>query len=146
MSKSTGKREMDRDEGVSKRSKESHLEEVDDSAAELAEKEETSETAGVEEENNKEGTATHSRSWQVENEALIAGFCEEHEDIGYPEVKPDIPELQHGWFYEANQEVIKALVNTDTACIAELGTWLGRSAMFLAENAPNATIFTIDLW
>lgn len=32
------------------------------------------------------------------------------------------------------------------ACIIELGTWLGRSAMYFANKAPNAIIFTVDLW
>ena len=33
-----------------------------------------------------------------------------------------------------------------TACIIELGSWLGRSAEYFARNAPNAIIFAVDLW
>lgn len=31
-------------------------------------------------------------------------------------------------------------------CIIELGSWLGRSANFIASEAPNAMIFAVDLW
>jgi hypothetical protein len=65
--------------------------------------------------------------------------------IGYKN-KPTIPVLHHGWFYEANRDVIEMLVNNETDCIIELGSWLGRSAMFCAEKAPNSIVFAVDLW
>ena len=95
--------------------------------------------------------------------------------IGFPKKQPPIPELNHGWLMDANKEVLHVLIkpefsklillsehtislkmhNDNTCiqhyilyleCIIELGSWLGRSANFIASEAPNAMIFAVDLW
>ena len=38
------------------------------------------------------------------------------------------------------------LMNAETRCVLELGSWLGKSTRFIAERAPNAYLFAVDLW
>jgi len=64
----------------------------------------------------------------------------------WPEQKPDVPADDHGWFQSSNQLVVKNLINDKMECIIELGSWLGKSTKFIAEQAPNATIYAIDHW
>jgi len=37
-------------------------------------------------------------------------------------------------------------MNSETRCVLELGSWLGKSTRFIVERAPNAYIFAVDLW
>lgn len=99
--------------------------------------------ANGEEEGQQEATVDQTRSLTRKTLDLIA----DNSAVGYPSRCPsNIPTMTHGWFYDANREVIESIVNGDTSCIVELGTWLGRSALYFVEKAPNAVIFTVDLW
>ncbi|CAM9860575.1 unnamed protein product, partial [Ectocarpus fasciculatus] len=63
-----------------------------------------------------------------------------------PPPPPPAP-LVHGWFFESHVNVMKLLLDKEkTACIIELGSWLGRSGEYFARSAPNAVIFAVDLW
>ena len=64
----------------------------------------------------------------------------------WPEQKPDVPPDTHGWFQRSNEEVMKHLLSDETKLIIELGSWLGKSTRFMAEQAPNAQIIAIDHW
>ncbi len=64
---------------------------------------------------------------------------------GYPPGPPS-PQYHHGWFYPPHKTVLAELLTKDTQCVVELGSWLGKSTLFIAERAPNAVIVCIDLW
>lgn len=66
--------------------------------------------------------------------------------VGFPVERPGVREYPHGWFYHAHQVVLKELLGPSTRVVIELGTWLGRSTAFIADAAPNAVIFAVDLW
>ena len=36
-----------------------------------------------------------------------------------------------------------ATMNSETRCVLELGSWLGKSTRFIVERAPNAYIFAV---
>jgi hypothetical protein len=42
--------------------------------------------------------------------------------------------------------VLKHLISSETKCIVEIGSWLGRSTEYFAKTAPNSVVFAIDLW
>lgn len=62
----------------------------------------------------------------------------------YPDKKPEFDFDDRGWFPECNQKVISKFIK-DTKLILELGSWLGKSTRFLAENS-NATVISVDHW
>ena len=66
--------------------------------------------------------------------------------VGFPATKPPVAENRHGWFFISHKIILAALLDGRTDCVLELGSWLGKSTTFIAESAPNATIFAIDLW
>ena len=59
-----------------------------------------------------------------------------------------LPPLLHGWMNEANARHLEHLIGKNKPkVIIELGTWLGKSAMFMAEKAGTDTvIYCIDHW
>ena len=64
----------------------------------------------------------------------------------WPDQKPDVPPDDHGWFQGPNELVFKNLLSEKTSCVIELGSWLGKSTKFIAQHAPNATIYAVDHW
>jgi hypothetical protein len=51
-----------------------------------------------------------------------------------------------GWFMKQNKDVLSGVLSDKTEVVLELGALVGRSTHWIAENAPNATIITIDHW
>ena len=70
-----------------------------------------------------------------------------HDKIGFPADKPACGEHMHGWFLDTHERVFAQLVDPKkTKCIVELGSWYGQSTKRLAQMAPNATVYAVDLW
>jgi hypothetical protein len=79
----------------------------------------------------------------------------QHEFIGppmldpltfWPKEKPSVPALRHGWFSEQNKVLLRRLLDDNTKCIIELGSWLGESTRFMLDHTRNALVFAIDTW
>ena len=66
---------------------------------------------------------------------------------GFPaRTNPSVEAYHHGWFYPPHKVVLAELLSPETRCVVELGSWLGKSTLFIAEHAPNAVIISVDLW
>jgi hypothetical protein len=76
----------------------------------------------------------------------IASLVAEDDRVGFPETEPDVDANPHGWFFPPHKVVMHTMMNQDTRCVLELGSWLGKSTRFIAERAPNAYVCCIDLW
>jgi hypothetical protein len=66
--------------------------------------------------------------------------------LGYPETKPNAPAYSHGWCFKPQKFGLSQVLNEDTMCVVELGSYLGNSAKVIVENAPNAQIYCVDRW
>ena len=64
----------------------------------------------------------------------------------WPAEKPDIPPALSGWLQSSNQKMLAQLCTTKTRVVVELGSWLGLSAKFFLDVAPNATVLCVDHW
>jgi hypothetical protein len=47
---------------------------------------------------------------------------------------------------EENRRVLSSHLSAATATVVEIGTWLGLSARFICDAAPNATLYAVDHW
>ena len=68
-------------------------------------------------------------------------------EFPWPKSRPVLDEqaTRHpGWGIP--ELLLKSNVSADTKLVVELGSWLGESTRFLAQNAPNATVVAIDHW
>ena len=59
-----------------------------------------------------------------------------------------LPEDLHGWLTDINKKYLKQIIHKlNPTLIVELGTWLGKSALFMAEvSNEHCKIFAIDDW
>lgn len=64
----------------------------------------------------------------------------------WPRLKPAVDPLDHGWLRADAQRALASHINGDTRAIVEVGSWLGKSAMFMAKSAPDAKVYCIDHW
>lgn len=64
---------------------------------------------------------------------------------GWPKEKPDLLFSGHGWLNEENRRTLRRFV-PGARKIIEVGTWLGLSARFMADLAPQATVYCVDTW
>jgi len=78
--------------------------------------------------------------------AAVAALVASDDRVGFPSEEPGVDPNPHGWFFAAHRVVMSNLMNTETRCVLELGSWLGKSTRFIAERAPNAYLFAVDLW
>lgn len=65
----------------------------------------------------------------------------------WPDVKPrisDPPPRIEGWGLP--EFLLKANLRDNTRIVLELGSWLGESARFMLEHAPNAIVICVDHW
>lgn len=62
----------------------------------------------------------------------------------WPDSMPDMAPFMHGWFF--GEEALSPFCNAQTRLIVELGSWLGKSARWMCNAAPNATVVCIDHW
>jgi hypothetical protein len=80
-----------------------------------------------------------------------SGLVELRRRYPWPEKRPDVPHILHagrpdGWCSRENVDLFRAHLSEQSQVVVELGSWLGRSATFFAEAAPNAAIICIDHW
>lgn len=64
----------------------------------------------------------------------------------WPNAIPDLPFSGHGWMNDENKRVLASFLNAETKTIVEIGTWLGLSARFMLDRAPNARLYAVDHW
>lgn len=64
----------------------------------------------------------------------------------WPEEKPEVPLIEHGWMANNVKEKLKGFLGPDTKLIIELGCWLGMSTRFMLDCAPNARLVAVDHW
>jgi hypothetical protein len=73
-------------------------------------------------------------------------FLREHHSLApsNPTISPNL----HGWFQPSNQVLIhKYIKQIKPKIILELGTWLGKSAIFMCKHSPkNTAIICVDMW
>lgn len=62
----------------------------------------------------------------------------------WPQEKPQVPQDVESMCHNGPQ--LKQVLNPSTKIIVELGSWLGGSALFFLEQAPQATVIAIDHW
>jgi hypothetical protein len=62
----------------------------------------------------------------------------------WPDPMPTVPPLVHGWWSGAKH--FSHFVGPQVKVYAEVGSWLGKSATWFAEQCPNATIICVDHW
>jgi len=74
------------------------------------------------------------------------GLVELKKRFQFPAKRPDVPRSNHGWFGDANRDVLRAVIKPKFKVVVELGSWLGLSTRFLAKTAPYAAIIAIDHW
>lgn len=74
------------------------------------------------------------------------GLVELRKRFLFPSKPPPVPRSDHGWFGDANREVLRAIIKPKFKVIVELGSWLGLSTRFLAKTAPKAAVIAIDHW
>lgn len=69
-------------------------------------------------------------------------------DYPWPLAKPEIPEGANRFvsFEGIPDHLFQSNLNGNTRLIVELGSWLGVSARFMLDHAPNAEIVCIDHW
>ena len=78
--------------------------------------------------------------------APVMARREERPNVGWPSRKPNVPEFFHGWLLDTHKRVFSQVINENTTCIAELGSWYGASCDYLCREAPNAKVYAVDLW
>lgn len=64
----------------------------------------------------------------------------------WPMEKPQVAPCEHGWFHPIHEQVFAQLLSDETRVIVELGSWLGKSATFFLQQAPQATLLCVDTW
>lgn len=62
----------------------------------------------------------------------------------WPEIKPELPQLDKGWF--TGHEFLKEHLDENAQIVVELGSWLGKSAKFFLNQCPNAFVIAVDHW
>lgn len=64
----------------------------------------------------------------------------------FPKTIPNVGFCGHGWMRDENQRVLPRFLGPKTKTIVEVGTWLGLSARFMLDRAPNAKLYAVDHW
>ena len=64
----------------------------------------------------------------------------------WPLACPDMPEDWHGWLCPNTKQALEVRLSASTRVVIECGTWLGVSARFIMEAAPNCQLYCIDTW
>jgi hypothetical protein len=63
----------------------------------------------------------------------------------WPQERPRVPRSDHGWF-SGRAEVFEQFTGPDVDVFLELGSWMGKSARWFAQQCPHATIVCVDHW
>ena len=66
----------------------------------------------------------------------------------YNQLKTLLPFNPHGWYSKENAATIKMLLNrAHPTTVVELGSWLGKSTVHIAQNLPEgAKVYAVDHW
>lgn len=64
----------------------------------------------------------------------------------FPDEMPNLGFCGHGWLRAENERVLRRFLGPEVKTIVEIGTWLGLSARFMLDHAPNATLYAVDHW
>jgi hypothetical protein len=64
----------------------------------------------------------------------------------WPAIVPDVPEDVMGWLCTDTAKALADRLSAETKLVVECGTWLGGSARWILENAPNAQVACVDTW
>ncbi len=91
-------------------------------------------------------SATRAVQRATDLDAAVAALVAADARVGFPQVEPAVDPNPHGWFFPPHRVVMSNLMSAETSCVLELGSWLGKSTRFIAERAPNAYVFAVDLW
>ena len=83
--------------------------------------------------------ATDDETYEQEEEAYDSR-------VGYPETKPAVVPYSHGWCFKPQKFGLQQVLDENTMCVVELGSYLGNSAKNIVEFAPNAQIYCVDRW
>lgn len=62
----------------------------------------------------------------------------------WPDSMPAVKPFMHGWFFA--EPVLERFCDGETRLIVELGSWLGKSARWLCNRCPSATVVCVDHW
>jgi hypothetical protein len=71
------------------------------------------------------------------------------EKFPWPAERPDcgaIPEAVRGWLEDGPRQMLAGELSPETHLVIEIGSWLGMSARYIADLAPNALVIAIDHW
>jgi hypothetical protein len=66
----------------------------------------------------------------------------------WPAARPVVvePPPVAGWLDDNTRELLARGLSEETRLVVELGGWVGLSTRFIADQAPHATVITIDHW
>ncbi|MCA1819490.1 MAG: class I SAM-dependent methyltransferase [Halobacteriales archaeon] len=77
----------------------------------------------------------------------LAGISKLRKAHPWPASKPTDTVPLSGWLGEGNKRLLRqAISERKPEVIVELGSWLGLSATFFAQEAPKAQIICVDTW
>lgn len=64
-----------------------------------------------------------------------------------PPFSPSLPQtISFGWLFPAQQILLNHVLREETRVVVQLGAYLGKTTLFIAEHAPRALIFVVDPW
>lgn len=63
----------------------------------------------------------------------------------WPDERPQVPPRDHGWF-SGRPDVFEQFTGPHVDVFLELGSWMGKSARWFAQQCPNATVICVDHW
>ncbi|KAM3577504.1 hypothetical protein VYU27_000667 [Nannochloropsis oceanica] len=66
--------------------------------------------------------------------------------VGYPSAEPEVEPESFGWLFSAQQILLDHVLGDETRVVVQLGAYLGKTTLFIAEHAPRALIFVVDPW
>jgi predicted O-methyltransferase YrrM len=76
-----------------------------------------------------------------------AGLEQLRRQFPWPAEPPDVRRrTTDGWLHDSTRQLLRELLTDRTQLIVEVGSWLGLSTRFLADEAPHATVVAIDHW
>jgi hypothetical protein len=70
------------------------------------------------------------------------------ENSAWPAEQPAdaAPGKEQGWLGAGSEVMLSRSLSPKTKLVVELGAWLGLSTRYIADNAPHATVISVDHW
>lgn len=63
----------------------------------------------------------------------------------WPEIQPETRKID-GWLHPGTRAILGRHLGPNVVLVAEVGSWMGKSATFILRRAPNAALVCIDTW